>query len=56
MKGPGLIFDMLQMLFGYRHYDYRKCPTPLVVSLYGDFTKHGKLVNLLPFEGEVLVG
>ncbi len=26
-QGSGLILDMLQMLFGYRHYDYRKCPT-----------------------------
>ncbi len=23
----GLILDMIEMLFGYRHYDYRKCPT-----------------------------
>ena len=25
----GFILDMLQAFFGYRHYDYRKCPTSL---------------------------
>ncbi len=24
---PGGLPHMLQVLFGYRHYDYRKCPT-----------------------------
>ncbi len=29
LKGSGLILDMLQMSFEYRHYEYRKCPTSL---------------------------
>ncbi len=32
-KGSKIIPDMLQMLFGYRHYVNRKCPTSFVDGL-----------------------
>ncbi len=46
LTGSGLILGMLQMLFGYRHYDYRKCPTSFA------FVGGKKLLNCSMSEGK----